>query len=389
MVTKQSFPGNCLFAGLPALCMLLLLALAAPVAIWSCTPDTDSITLSGVVVDSTGAPLAGIEVQIQNLNVVSNHEGMFLIEHLQPVKSVLHMCGETGCGRYSVDLSDSPYRNGSAPESPMPQTFTYPVHTHIVFLHDNDLHFHFDHMEAFVDSVQSIRERYENVWLVNTGDNITRHAHRWPEPFDTTFYRDRSEWIIDTMNRIEYDLSVPGNHELAYIADATLNALQMAEFLLLAANLDIATAKLPRFEAHTVLQTANGLNIAVLGLAVDNTGREGVTQRDPVETALAYRNLAIENDVFVALTHIGFAGDTALAEAVPELDLIIGGHSHTLLENARLINGVLVAQAGGAPHEIIENWPKFLGKVVLELVNDRVINKYGEVMIIGDLPDFP
>ena len=56
--------------------------------------------------------------------------------------------------------------------------------------------------------------------------------------------------------------------------------------------------------------------------------------------------------MFIGLTHIGFVGDSLLAIAMPELDVIIGGHSHTFLEHAVEENGVVIAQAGTGTDQI-------------------------------------
>ena len=70
-------------------------------------------------------------------------------------------------------------------------------------------------------------------------------------------------------------------------------------------------------------------------------------------------------DVLIALTHIGYQEDLKLAEAVPELD-IVGGHSHTELEDA-IVYGVLIVQS----HE----WARNLGFLRLE-VEDGEITDY-------------
>ena len=79
----------------------------------------------------------------------------------------------------------------------------------------------------------------------------------------------------------------------------------------------------------------------------------------PIETA---KRLAAELrpqcDFLIALTHIGIAQDRKLAEAVPELDLLIGGHTHVVLEQPELVNGVPIVQAG--------SHGRYLGHVIME-----------------------
>jgi hypothetical protein len=58
----------------------------------------------------------------------------------------------------------------------------------------------------------------------------------------------------------------------------------------------------------------------------------------------------------------------------------------TLLENTEMINGVLIAQAGGPPpqHQVDPEWPKFLGKIKVVFENETVVEKSGYVITIGD-----
>jgi 5'-nucleotidase / UDP-sugar diphosphatase len=259
-----------------------------------------------------------------------------------------------------------------------PVTATYPVRTTVVLLHDNDLHFNFNQQQAFGAAVEDVRSRYDNVFLLNAGDIFIRSQQQWKEP-TTEFYARHSRQVVDLMNRYGYDVMTLGNHELDYIDDLTRKALASARFPLLAANVQLATDLLPQPLPYTVLVTDNDLTIALLGLTVVNFEKQGVAMRDPIAVAKEYLHLAESHDVFVALTHIGFRTDQRLAAAVDVLDVIIGGHSHTLLDEAVLINGVLVAQAGGTAGGLDPQRPKYLGKVKLTLENGRVVAKQGRV----------
>ena len=71
--------------------------------------------------------------------------------------------------------------------------------------------------------------------------------------------------------------------------------------------------------------------------------------------------------MFIGLTHIGFVGDSLLAIAMPELDVIIGGHSHTLIEGPLRINNVLVSQTGSNL--------KYAGVTYLDFKGKKLVNK--------------
>ncbi len=333
--------------------------------------EAEYVEIEGTIRDASGEVLSGITVEIEARRTVTGPEGHFRLDSLRRGEAKVMLSGGKGTGRYIVDLN----------RTRTTMDLEYPVITTVVLLHDNDQHFKFNFKEPFIRKVEEYRTTYENVWLLNAGDIFVRHAARWPVPHDTAWYAERSRFIIETMNEVGYDVMTPGNHEFDYIGTYTNTSLNLAEFSVITANVDVATRFLPVFDPYVILETGNGMTIAVLGISL-GFNKPGVTRRDYVETAKAYLNLAEENDLFVALTHIGYSRDKLLAEEVPEFDVIIGGHSHTLLETAETVNGVLVAQAAGGSHYMDPEWPKWLGKVKVVLENDRVVEKQGHVITL-------
>ncbi|MEX0684782.1 MAG: metallophosphoesterase [Balneolales bacterium] len=331
--------------------------------------------LEGVVEDSTGISLSNIFVEWNGQRAETDQYGRFSFEsvHTGHDKNnlIVKLHGPEGTGQYRINSRDLKEL----------AVFEYPVITEIILLHDNDLHFNYNHRNQFESRVKEIRAQNDNVWLMNAGDTFVRHADRWAVS-DTAYYAENSRLIIETMNEVGYDVSSPGNHEMDYVGNFTDESLRLAEFPFVNANTDIATIKLPQHKPFTVFETTNGLSIAILGHSTGNYSEKGAISRNPVETTQQYLNLDRENDLFVALTHIGLTQDKALAEGVPELDVIIGGHSHTFLEEAIYVNGVLIAHAGGPParHQVDPEWPKYLGIVKLVLMNGEVIEKSGRVI---------
>ncbi len=141
-----------------------------------------------------------------------------------------------------------------------------------------------------------------------------------------------------------------------------------------------------------VLRTRGGVRIAVFGLIQVEAGNglpsthpdkvKGFTFSEPLAKAREMKNLRRGNPVFLALTHIGYEDDLKLAAQMPELDVIIGGHSHTRVEPAETVNGVLLAQAGS------DN--RFLGRVELLVRGGRVVAKKGELIDLnGKLAEDP
>ena len=256
----------------------------------------------------------------------------------------------------------------------------------IVFLHTNDHHFDINLPEALAAKVEEIRSSHDHVYLLDAGDILVRHPHRWIDNGtameSSDWYYERALSMVEVMNGLRYDAMTLGNHEFDYIEGLTLSALGAARFPLLSANVSVSTPLFPVPESHLMLQTSTGTRIALLGLSVTSGGKEGIEEHDIYESARRYMHLRNESDIFVALTHIGLAQDARLAEEFPEIDIIIGGHSHHLIEEAVLVNGVLIAQAGGNPHVVSDDHPVYLGKIIVTLKNGVITDKRGQVIII-------
>jgi 2',3'-cyclic-nucleotide 2'-phosphodiesterase (5'-nucleotidase family) len=105
-------------------------------------------------------------------------------------------------------------------------------------------------------------------------------------------------------------------------------------------------------QPHLLLQR-EGVKLGVFGVTVSMFGRKQWSQplcdywfEDPLATARQQvTELRSQVDLLIALTHIGFRQDLALAALCPELDLIIGGHSHTDLDAPHVEAGVPILQA--------------------------------------------
>jgi hypothetical protein len=362
---------------------------AAALVLVSASLAEEGRTLVGVVADAQGESVANIGLTIFDAAPVdqarvalattsSDDQGRFSVAVPPKTPLLIVLQGELGRGRVRV----------SADEDGRPLQLCYPVRTTVVLLHDNDMHFNFNHREAFASKLEEVRRQYENVFLLNAGDIFIRAPERWNDP-RPEYYARESCAIIDTMNAFGYDAMTLGNHEFDYIDDLTVAALGRARFPLLAANIEVTTERLPEPQPYHRLETANGLTIAVLGLSVAYT-REGVRSRDPVAVARDYLHLRQQHSLLVGLTHLGFRTDNRLAETLGTFDVILGGHSHTLVNPAISVNGVLIAQAAGTPSDspVHPDRPKYLGKVVVVLENERVVEKHGQVFtfIATDAP---
>jgi 5'-nucleotidase len=224
--------------------------------------------------------------------------------------------------------------------------------TVVTILHTNDLHGRLvgGGNVLGLDVIAAIREATPNSILVDAGDTI--HGL----PF-VTFFEGRN--AIYLMNEAGYALFAPGNHDFNYGIDALLRHEYYADFGFIASNLTWAATGRSVFDQYRVVEI-DGVTLGFFGLAYPGTpsvtnpaGIVGLRFSNPIYAARASVAALkdLEVDVIVAIAHLGVDGSAwgpEVARAVPGIDIIIDGHSHTRLDEGYMVGDVLMAQAGGA-----------------------------------------
>ena len=199
-------------------------------------------------------------------------------------------------------------------------------------------------------------EASEPVLLTSAGD------HLGGTPFAWLLLEGRAP-ELGLMVELGYDLTTLGNHEFDYDAHRLAGYLRAAGFpeaahrtAIVASNTrppadhPLADVGLRR---HHLLALPNGLRVGVVGLLGDEA-RRFVTLADPVEfddAVPAARSAVAElrqagAQLVVAVTHSGLTEDRALARAVPDIDLILGGHDHLLLEEPVVEGSTIIVHPG-------------------------------------------
>ena len=152
----------------------------------------------------------------------------------------------------------------------------------------------------------------------------------------------KGQQMIDAWNQAGLDYSVFGNHEFDYGDEVLLQRIRESKFKWLGANVvDSTTGKTfgatPLFEVREF----GGVKVGIIGLVLPETkttSKPGPTTefRDPCETARAVipQVRAAGAQTIVALTHLSLQQDKQLARCAEGIDVIIGGHEHTLLQSA-------------------------------------------------------
>ncbi len=256
------------------------------------------------------------------------------------------------------------------------QKAPHPVETRIVIFHFNDVHGKIDHFAKAAAIVEAERRRGDAVvFYFCAGDNFTGNP-----VIDQ--YAPPGEPMLELLNRLGLDLLCPGNHEFDYGMENLRRFASRARFPFISANIDDPSGLLPQLRPWLLLDAGHGVKIAVFGLIQIEPGNglpsthpdrvKGLLFSEPLAKAVEMKPLRQQAQVLIALTHIGHDQDRLLAGRLPELDVIIGGHSHTRVDPAEVVNGVLVAQAGS------DN--KFLGRIELRVRNGRVVEKKGTLI---------
>lgn len=173
-----------------------------------------------------------------------------------------------------------------------------------------------------------------------------------------------------------------GNHEFDYGRDRLASYFAAAPFPILSANIvDRRTNK--TFGEPYSIKTINGIAIAVIGimspelmtLSLPDNVKE-LEIKDPAATVNALIPVLkkLKVDMIVALSHMGAQEDSLLALQCPDLDLIIGGHSHTPIFRPKMVNGIIIAQAGSRG--------RWIGKIALtvDVAKDTIIASNGELI---------
>ncbi|MDE2980566.1 MAG: metallophosphatase [Gemmatimonadota bacterium] len=223
----------------------------------------------------------------------------------------------------------------------------------LVVLHTNDTH---SRMDPFpmdggpfaglggaarrATLIRRVREANEHVLLLDAGDIFQG------TPYFNFF---GGEIEFRAMTAMGYDVATLGNHDFDNGVDGLVAMLPEAGFEFVSANYDVSASALAGHVRPYTIREFDGVKVGIFGLGIAfeklvlASLHEGVRYSDPVEAArTACRELREQGcSLVICLSHLGYVyadpdrpSDRTLAAAVPEIDLILGGHTHTFLDEA-------------------------------------------------------
>jgi 5'-nucleotidase len=239
----------------------------------------------------------------------------------------------------------------------------------LTILHTNDTHSQVDPLEEGkrdatcagyarrMGFIEQARESDPNLILLDAGD------YSQGTPY-FNFYHGRIE--IDAMNRMGYDAITLGNHEFDNGVDTLAAVLRIAKFPIVCANYDVKGSALEGIVRPYTIITRAHMRIGVFGIGIDPTGL--IAERnfaplkylEPVSTAQNVVN-TLKNeekcDLIICLSHQGTdpctdgkMSDVELAQKTRDIDIIIGAHTHKVVDNRYVLDldgdSVLLTQVG-------------------------------------------
>ena len=252
----------------------------------------------------------------------------------------------------------------------------------LVILHSNDTHSQVEPTEKStlktadmggyarrMGEIESIRAKEKNVLLVDAGD------YSQGTPY-FNFFNGRVE--IDAMNRMKYDAGTLGNHEFDNGIDTLASVLKNTQFPMISSNYQLDKTPLFSLIKPYVVIVKDGLRIGIMALDVNpvslifEKNYRGIVYEDPIEKANNVSDLLKKRehcDVIICLSHLGAdstkheVNDFEIARKTRYIDVIIGGHSHSMITNTSVKNAagrnIIIAQVGKSG--------LYLGRVDLEL----------------------
>ncbi|MBK6783556.1 MAG: metallophosphatase [Saprospiraceae bacterium] len=220
----------------------------------------------------------------------------------------------------------------------------------LTILHTNDVH---SRIEAFpmdgsknqglggtakrASLIKKIRKEQKNVILLDAGDIFQGTPY-------FNFYLGEVEMKV--MSAMGYDAGTIGNHDFDAGVEGLVRQLPHAEFPLLIANYNLTDSLLNGKTKEYKIFVKSGIRIGVFGIGIDTKGLvpkelcEGVVYQDPVQKAQQMATFLKNDekcDYVICLSHLGYkynenkVSDTVMAAETSDIDLIIGGHTHTFL----------------------------------------------------------
>ena len=243
---------------------------------------------------------------------------------------------------------------------------------HLTVLHTNDVHSYIDPFPADhprnanmggvsrrAAIIENIRQENPNLLLLDAGDIFQGTPY---------FNYYGGELELKLMSMMKYDLGTMGNHDFDNGLEGFYSQMHHANFDFVTSNYDFNNTILQGKTKQYKIFDKNGIKVGIFGLGIELTGLvdsknyKETKYLSPVEIAQDLSRILKHEqkcDLVICLSHLGYKykdeqdkiSDVKLATLTKDIDLIIGGHTHTFLEKPTVLKNsegkeVIVNQAG-------------------------------------------
>lgn len=227
---------------------------------------------------------------------------------------------------------------------------------------------------ALLGYIDSLKRARSNVAVLNAGDDFQG------TPI-SSITSGRSQ--IELMNIIKPDAVTLGNHEFDYGIDSLRVNITRAQYPIACANVFDSTTTTTLVPPYSVLSVGK-VKLGIIGLTPPDLeiltikqnlkGLSLIDVDDALESAITALRSEYQPDLIVLVSHMGFSRDTLLATRRNDIDVIVGGHSHTVLSQPVRKNRTIIVQAGSRG--------QYLGKLdlLVDLTGDSVQSYAGELI---------
>jgi 2',3'-cyclic-nucleotide 2'-phosphodiesterase (5'-nucleotidase family) len=201
--------------------------------------------------------------------------------------------------------------------------------------------------------VQSARETRKEFLLLDSGDLFFDRYRKAVPAQDVTALSEKARLILECYNVLGYDALGIGDDDLTLGKDFLVDLSKTASFSFVSSNLIAKETGQALFQTHVIKETG-GFRIGIFSLlspylfSNESDSRiRGLAVREPLEEAKSIlRKIRPETDLVVLLSHLGYAPDIELAETVPGIDVIFGGHSGLSLSYPMRIKDTIIVRGG-------------------------------------------
>lgn len=247
----------------------------------------------------------------------------------------------------------------------------------LTIYHTNDIHSHLHEYARITEYLIQERPKIQHHSLyLDIGDHVDLSA---PVTEATMGIKN-----VELLNAAHCDIATIGNNEGMTISHDALNTLyDNATFDVTCANVFDEQGRLPRNMSSSFIKVIDGVRILFIAATAPFTPFYRALDWIVTNPLAAIKDEIKANegayDLLVIMSHVGVFFDEKLCQEIPEIDLILGSHTHHYFENGEINNGVLMAAAGKYGH--------FLGEVTLEIENNSIIKKEATLHPVDGLPE--